>query len=154
MNGVTSLFAAAPAGAFNFATEAAKVASTPFELLLQAAQGSDASAKAGGEEQARDEGATFEERLARQLQELLASLGVQPNDQVTLSVSETGDVLVDGHRLANDIETAINDDGGLKADLQQLIDSEALFDPSPLFGDARLEVEVAEGADVAILRWR
>lgn len=154
MNSIASLFAAAPAGAFDLTARAVKAASTPFEMFLQAAQGSEASAEARGEEHASDEGATLEQRLGRQLRQLLDSLGVQPGDQVTLSVSESGDIVADGHPLANEIEQAINEDAGLKADLKQLTDIEGMFDPSPFFGDARLEVEVAEAADAAILSWR
>jgi hypothetical protein len=154
MNSIASLFAAAPSSALDFPTQTVKAASTPFQMLLQAAQGADAAAGSTGDQQHADEAETLQQRLARQLQELLESLGVQPGEEVTLSVSESGDIIADGHALANDIESAINDDARLKADLKQLTENEGLFDPSPFFNDARLEVEVADDAGSAILSWR
>jgi hypothetical protein len=135
-------------------TQAAEAASVPFEKLLQAAQAAHASPEAQDNDSSSDQSASPQQRLARKLQELFTSLGLQPGEQATLSVSETGDILADGHPQANEIETALNGQDGLKADLKQFIDEEGLFDPSPFFADARLEVKVAEDADLALLNWR
>jgi hypothetical protein len=142
--------------AMEFLGGAAKVAATPFELMLQAAnQATEQAAGSNGSEDGTAEAATLEEQVAQQLQQLLESLGVQAGDQVTLSVSESGDILADHHPLANEIEAAVNDDGQLKESLTQLVANQDLFNSSPFRANDRLEVETSEdGAGAAILEWR
>jgi hypothetical protein len=152
MNAISSLLAGPT---LDFTTRTVKAAAMPFELLLKAAsQSAESTAEAGAAEKSTEE-ASLPERVAQQLQELLESLGVQPGDRVVLGVDKgTGDVTAHDHPLAAEIAAAINGDEHLKADLQQLAKAEDVFDPSPFFGDAKVDVELSDDGDGADLTWR
>ena len=49
---------------------------------------------------------------------------------------------------------AINGNDSLKADLRQLAKAEDIFDSSPFFGDAKVDVEISEDESGALLSWR
>jgi hypothetical protein len=152
MNPISSLLAGPT---LDFTTRTVKAVAMPFELLLKAAsQSAESTAEAGAAEESTDE-QSLPQRVAQQLQQLLKSLGVQPGDRVTLGVDKgTGDVTAHDHPLAAEIEAAINGDDSLKADLQQLAKAEDVFDSSPFFGPAKVDVELAEDGESAELYWR
>jgi hypothetical protein len=152
MNPISSLLAGP---ALDFTTQTVKAAAMPFDLLLKAAsQSAESTAEASAAEESTEE-ASLPERVAQQLQELLESLGVQPGDRVVLGVDKgTGDVIAHDHPLAAEIEAAINGNDSLKADLHQLAKAEDIFDSSPFFGDAKVDVEISDDDSGALLSWR
>ena len=151
MNPILGLFAAP--SAMGLAQQTAKAAASPFDLLLQAAGGSAESDSTAASGEQQDEAPVLHEGIARQLQELFASLGVNAGDQMRLSEDEeTGAIRVEGHPLAGEVEAAIADQPSLTADLQELLGTAA--GASTGLTDAELQVEAAEGHDLAILEWR
>jgi hypothetical protein len=153
MNAIYGMLAAP--SAVNMAGRAAKAAATPFELLLQAASQATESTVAENEPVAEaDDASTLQNRVARQLQQLLESLGLAAGDRVTLRIDQgSGEIQVDDHPLANDVEAAIENDSQLKAEIKRLAELDSLFDSAP-FMDQELRVEVAEGQGAAALQWR
>ena len=151
MNPISALMAGPT---LDFTTRTVKAAAMPFEMLLKAAsQSAESTAKVGAAAESTEE-ASLPERVGQQLQELLQSLGVQPGDRVVLGVDKgSGDVSAQDHPLAAEIEAAINGDATLKADLQALAKAEDVFEPSPFFGDAKVEVTASEEGDRAVLNW-
>ena len=151
MNAISSLLAGP---ALDLTTRTVKAATVPFEVLLKAASQTAESTAESGTTDEPTEKLSLPERVAQKLQELLQSLGVQPGDRVILGIDKrTGDVTAHDHPLAAEIEAAINGDDALKADLQQLAKAEDVFDPSPFFGDAKVDIELSEDGD-AQLNWR
>src|SRR5687768_16077177 len=111
MNSLLGLLAAPTAAKVaDMAGRTAKVAATPFELLLKAAVGDAASTVDSGDaNQGAEESEDLEQQVARQLQELLSSLGVGAGERVTLRIDDaTGEIKVDdNHPAAAAIEEAL-----------------------------------------------
>ena len=125
----------------------------PFGKFFQAAGEADATASADAARNAH-EASSLEDRIARQLQELLASIGAEADEEALIRFDEyTGDLHVDGHHSASAIEGAIKGEPQLMADLQRLATLHSEFDPSVSPNDWELEARVTEGS-AALLRWR
>ena len=158
MNSLYGLLAAPTAAtALDLAGRSAKAAATPFELLMQMAVEA-AAPNSSVEESAQggDEAQSLQEQIARQLQEMLASLGVEAGDRVTIKVdSATGDLSVsDVHPLASEIEAALASDSKLAEDVRRLAEIDGLFGAAPFAANSKLDVEVAEDQSTALLQWR
>jgi hypothetical protein len=99
------------------------------------------------------EATSLQERLSRQLQELLTAVGAEPDEEASIRFDEiTGEIQVDGHHSATAIEGAIKSNPQLIADLQRLAELQSQFDPSVSPTDWELEARVTAG-DAALLRW-
>ncbi|MBL9163303.1 MAG: hypothetical protein JNL18_11255 [Planctomycetaceae bacterium] len=156
MNALFGLAAAPKAAniAVNGASNALGAFSRPFGQFFQAAvEEGDASASAASAA-AANEAASLHERISRQLQELLTSLGAEPDEEAAIRFDEiTGEINVDGHHSAPAIEAALRNDAQLMADLQRLAKLQSEFDPSVSPTDWELEARVTENGG-AQLRWR
>jgi hypothetical protein len=151
MNPIFGLFAA-PAAA-GLVQDTAKAAASPFDFLLKAACGADETDATAGDADQQDEPGGLQEGIARQLQQLLASLGVNAGEEVRLRAEgESGQIQVDGHSLAGEVEDAIANEPSLAADIQELLASAA--NASGGLMDAELQVEAAADQELAILKWR
>lgn len=154
MNSLLGIFAAPTAlGAVGAVRQTAAAVASPFQAMLESAIG--ASEQAG--EAALGDGSPsdgFQEMVAQRLQQLLASLGIQPGDQVTLEVDDwTGDVTVAGsHPQADAIEEALANDGELTGWIRQLGELEGRFDGSPFKSTSKLQIESSDQS-MARLRW-
>jgi len=158
MNGLYGLFAAPTAAtAFEAVSGAVAAAATPFDALLKAAMSANESSAAGNEAQGDgDDNEPLQDRVARQLQELLGSLGIAAGERVRLHVdSASGDVTVaDEHPLAAAIEESLQNNAHLEADIRRLAEINGLFGHAPFANDSELEIELSEYQDAALLEWR
>src|SRR5688572_18097870 len=112
--------AAAPTAArsaLDATNRALSALSQPFGKFSQAAGEADATASADATRNAH-EASSLEDRIARQLQELLASIGAEADEEALIRFDEyTGEFHVDGHHSASAIKAAIKGDPQLMADL-------------------------------------
>jgi hypothetical protein len=158
MNSLIGLLATPTAATVaDLAGRTAKVAASPFDLLLKAAVGAtDSIAPSGSAIQTPEKSEGLEEEVARQLQELLESLGVPTGDCVTLRIDDasSGVSVDDDHPSAAAIDDALRGDAELSADIRRLAEINGLFDGSPFISNSKLRVEVAEDQSAALLDWR
>ena len=157
MNALFGLLAApAATSALDLAGRTADAASAPFELLMQMAMKSAEPTAAVEELAEESETESLQQQVARQLQELLQSLGIAPGDRVTIEVDNaTGDLEVgDDHPLAGPIEAALDSDAQLEENIRRLAEQDALFGAAPFAANSKLQVEVAEEQSSALLEWR
>jgi len=158
MNGLYGLFAAPTAAtAIEAVSGAINAAATPFDALLKAAMSANESSAAGNEaQQDGDDNEPLQDHVARQLQELLGSLGIEAGERVRLQVdSASGDVSVaDEHPFAAAIEESLNNNERLEADIRRLAEINGLFGHAPFGSDSELEIELSEDQDAALLAWR
>lgn len=155
MNSLFGLAALPAAGAAANAASGITTAITrPFGHFFQDAA-EQATAVNAESEGAMAEANSLQDRLARQLQDLLTSLGVGPEEEVSIRFDEsTGQVLVDGHHASTAIQTAIQNDPQLIADMQRLAELHSQFDPNVSTEQWELEARVVENGGAAMLRWR
>jgi len=158
MNTLFGLLAAPTAAtAVNAVGQTAKAAAAPFEMLLKAAMSVNESGATSDESQeADDDAGSLQDQVARQLQQLLQSLGVAAGERVSINVdTASGDITVDdAHPLAAAIEEALRSDSQLEADVRRLAEINGLFDNSPFVNESELRIEVAEDQAAALLEWR
>jgi len=156
MNALFGLAAAPKAAqvATNATNNALGAFTRPFGQFFQAAvDEGDASASAASASAAH-EAAALEERISRQLQELLTSLGAEADEEAAIRFDEvTGEINVDGHHSASAIEAALRNDPQLMTDLQRLAALQSEFDPSVSPTDWELNARVTESGR-ALLSWR
>jgi hypothetical protein len=154
MNALFGLLAApAAASVAEAAGRTAKLAATPFELLLNAAVGGvDASAAEIKPIDDADVPADLQDRLARELQQVLESLGAAAGDELTIRVENEG-FIVNGSPDAARVEEALRNDPQLAEDVRHLAEINGLFDGSPFVLGEELRVEVGESGSVATLEW-
>jgi hypothetical protein len=156
MNALFGLAAAPKAAnaAVNATNNALGVFTRPFGQFFQAAVEEGDSSASAASASAAHEAASLEARISRQLQELLTSLGTEPDEEAAIRFDETtGEINVDGHHSAPAIEAALKNDGQLMADLQRLAKLQSEFDPSVSPTDWELQARVTESGG-AQLRWR
>jgi hypothetical protein len=140
--------------AANATSSALGALTQPFGRFFQAAVEESDGAASAAAEAAAAEAATLHERIAQQLQELLASLGAGPDEEVAIRFDEfMGELHVDGHHSASAVESALRRDSQLLADLQRLAELQSEFDPSVSAADWELRARVSESGG-AQLRWR
>ena len=149
--------AAAPTAAratVNATNNALGALTQPFGRFFQAAV-DEGEATASAESAAlADEATSLHDRLSRQIQELLAAVGAEADEEASIRFDEfTGEINVDGHHSAAAIETAIKNNPQLMADLQRLAALQSHFDPSVSPADWELQARVTD-AGAATLRWR
>lgn len=156
-SGLSLLAIPAGAAAFGFAKQSAAAAAEPFQALLQAAMEraepvSGAEADEGG---AITEVDAIRDRLARQMQELLASSGAAEGEVVSLNVSGAGDISIAGDsELAAAVEAAIRDNPAMADDIRRLAESDGALDDASWFGGAELRITAAAGDGAPELEWR
>lgn len=155
MNSLFGLAALPAAGAAaNVASGIGSAITRPFGYFFQEAS-EQATAVNAESEDAMAEASSLQDRLGRQLQELLSSLGVGPKEEASIRFDDTtGQVLVDGHHASTAIQSAIQNDPQLIADLQRLAELHSQFDPNVSSQRWELEAQVAENQRSALLRWR
>jgi hypothetical protein len=158
MNALYGLFAAPTAAtAIEAVSGAINAATTPFDALLKAAMSANESSAVGNEAKSdADDNEPLQDRVARQLQGLLGSLGIAAGEHVRLHVdSASGEVSVaDEHSLAAAIEEGLNNNEQLEADIRRLAEINGLFGHAPFANDSELEIELSEDQDAALLAWR
>ena len=131
----------------------AKLAATPFELLLNAAVGgAQASAAASDAVHGADGSANLQVRVARQLQQALESLGAVAGDELTIRVDNEG-LSVNGSAESARVEEALRNNAQLAEDIRRLAETNGLFDGSPFTLDEELRVEVGAPGSVVMLEW-
>ncbi|MCC6494092.1 MAG: hypothetical protein IT424_13850 [Pirellulales bacterium] len=157
MNSLLGVFAAPTAlSGASVLRQTAKAVAAPFETLLTSAlESADKPTGADLQSGVTDGAGTLREHVAASLQQVLASLGLQPGEHVTLEVDDwTGDVTVaDSHPLADAIETALRDNAELAAQLRRLGEAEGQFDGSPFKSASKLSVELGDTRSAARLQW-
>ena len=149
--------AAAPTAAratLNATNNALSAFTQPFGKFFQAAvDEGDGPASAESAAMAR-EATSLQDRLSRQLQELLAAVGAEPDEEASIRFDEiTGEIQVDGHHSASAIEAAIKSNPQLITDLQRLAELQSQFDPSVSPTNWELDARVTESGS-ALLSWR
>ena len=144
--------AGAAANAFNGATSAM---TRPFGKFFQeAVEQSDPTADAESDA-LMAEANSLQDRLARQLQALLTSLGVAADEEASIRFDQTtGQVMVDGHHASSAIQSAIQSDPQMLADMQRLAELHSQFDPNVSTEQWELQARVMENERSALLRWR
>jgi hypothetical protein len=156
MNALFGLAAAPKAAnaAVNATNNAFGAFTRPFGQFFQTAVEEGDSSASAASASAAHEATSLEARISRQLQELLTSLGAEPDEEAAIRFDETtGEINVDGHHSAPAIEAALKNDGQLMADLQRLAKLQSEFDPSVSPTDWELQARVTESGG-AQLRWR
>ena len=156
MNALFGLAAAPKAAnmAANATNNALGAFTRPFGQFFQSAVKEGDSSASAASASAAHEAASLEARISRQLQELLTSLGAEPDEEAAIRFDEiTGEINVDGHHSAPAIEAALRNDSQLMADLQRLAKLQSEFDPSVSATDWELQARVTESGG-AQLRWR
>jgi hypothetical protein len=149
--------AAAPTAAraaVNATSGAINAFTQPFGKFFQAAV-DEGEGAAGAESAAKaQEAASLQDRLARQLQELLTAVGAESDEEASIRFDEiTGEIQVDGHHSASAIEAAIKSNPQLITDLQRLAELQSQFDPSVSPTDWEIDARVTESG-AALLSWR
>jgi hypothetical protein len=156
MNALFGLAAAPKAAnaAVNATNNALGAFTRPFGQFFQSAVEEGDSSASAASASAAHEATSLEARISRQLQELLTSLGAEPDEEAAIRFDETTcEINVDGHHSAPAIEAALKNDGQLMADLQRLAKLQSEFDPSVSPTDWELQARVTESGG-AQLRWR
>jgi predicted RNA-binding protein Jag len=156
MNALFGLAAAPKAAnaAVNATNNALGTFTRPFGQFFQSAVEEGDSSASAASASAAHEATSLEARISRQLQELLTSLGAEPDEEAAIRFDETtGEINVDGHHSAPAIEAVLKNDGQLMADLQRLAKLQSEFDPSVSPTDWELQARVTESGG-AQLRWR
>lgn len=156
MNSLFGLAALPAAGAAANAVNGATNAITrPFGKFFQEAVEQTDPAADAQSDAVMAEANSLQDRLARQLQELLTSLGVGAEEEASIRFDETtGQVMVDGHHASSAIQSAIQNDPQLIADMQRLAELHSQFDPNVSTEHWELQARVAENERSALLRWR
>jgi hypothetical protein len=149
--------AAAPTAAratINATNNALNAFAQPFGKFFQTAVEEGDSTASAASAAAAQEASSLEDRLSRQLQELLVAIGAEADEEASIRFDEiTGEINVDGHHSAPAIEGAIKGNPQLMADLQRLAELHSEFDPSVSPSDWELQARVTESG-AALLRWR
>jgi hypothetical protein len=153
MNALFGLLAGpAAASVADAARSTAKLAATPFEVLLNAAVGGAEASAAESDPVSADGSGDLQDRVARQLQQALESLGAVAGDELTIRVDNEG-FNVNGSPDAAGVEDALRHDAQLAEDLRRLAEINGLFDGSPFALSEELRIEVGEPGSVVTLEW-
>lgn len=149
--------AAAPTAAratLNATNNALSAFTQPFGKFFQAAVAEGESSASAESAAAAQEASSLEQRLSKQLQDLLVAIGAETDEEASIRFDETtGELNVDGHHSASAIEAAIKGNPQLLTDMQRLAELHSQFDPSVKPGDWELQARVTDSG-AATLRWR